>query len=56
VVASVVSFNEVIVGLELSVFVEEFFRSLGFVEFDHPVNESVLIDGFLSGKGHGRDE
>jgi len=57
VVASVVSGNEVEVTLENSVFVEEFFWGIGFVEFDHPLNESVFIDRFRNrGKSHSRDK
>jgi len=43
VVAGVMLFNEVIVGLEGFEFVEKLFRSIRFAKFRHPVNETVFI-------------
>jgi len=53
VVGSIVGFNEVIVGLEDIVFVEEFLWGIRFVEHDHPLSEGVLVDGLFGGKSRG---
>lgn len=51
VVARVVGFDEVHVGLEDFELVEEFFGGIGFAEFSHPTNEGFFIVGDGVGNG-----
>jgi len=48
--------DEIEVSLEDTVFVEEFFRGIGFLEFDHPVDESILVNILTSCKSNSHQQ